>query len=53
VIPAAFEHGVAVERSGQLLEVPVRIERSADRADEGDPLLQRQLLAVLAVELLP
>ena len=37
----------------ELLQMVEGIERRADRPDEGRPLVLRQLVAVLAVELLP
>jgi hypothetical protein len=37
----------------ELLQMVERIERRADRPDERCPLVLRQLVAVLAVELLP
>src|SRR5205823_5355578 len=48
-----LRHALAVERpADEFFEVLVRVEGGADRADERRPLVERQLVAVFAVELL-
>jgi hypothetical protein len=52
VLPTAGPDGLAVDRPVELLEVVERLEAS-DRSDDRRPAIERELLAVLPVDLLP